>query len=222
MKRFFGIVVLLFVHLGVNGQAFEVVDTNVMVRNNQSPVHWYGEVKNLVGADTTLHWKVEFDNVPAEWVINFDDQYQFYDTLQHGDSADFVLFTGQTLPQKLIIGITLNDVYGKQAVITFRLSDPADLSVKSVIHFRIDVPPYTVGIEEQEQPLPFTRHNGQLIFHEKVEEIRWYDLSGRMVAVVASILPGDVLSVPLVSPNLGVVQWVSKGHIHARKFHYMR
>lgn len=113
MKKIF---VFTFLFLVQNSWAqvfhFDQDSTAIIKNVNQSPAHWYLEILNDLGMDTTLRWKCHFDNIPTQWDANFDDQNTFYTTLLDGDSADFVLYGGLSLPQKLIIGAAFNNTPG--------------------------------------------------------------------------------------------------------------
>ncbi len=128
-------------------QAFHFNDTvTVLVKDvTQSPAHWYLEVFNDVGVDTTLRWKTSFSNVPAQWNISFDDQDNFYATINDGDSAEFTAFAGLAFPQKLIIGAEFNGV-ATTASVFFDIYDPANPSYVVTIEYRFVVSP--VGLEE--------------------------------------------------------------------------
>lgn len=99
-------------------------DSTALIKNvNQSPAHWYLEIFNDVGVDTTLRWKCHFVNIPAQWNANFDDQDNFHPTVNDGDSSDFTLYSGLSLPQKLIIGAAFNGTPGVGSYL-FDIYDP--------------------------------------------------------------------------------------------------
>lgn len=129
MRKILLIALLIFTAFTAESQAFHFnnTSTTLVKTTDQSPAHWYIEVFNDAGVDTTLRWKASFSNVPPQWNVNFDDQDNYYATVNDGDSADFTLFSGLSFPQKLIIGAAFNGVPGN-ATIFFDIYDPADPS----------------------------------------------------------------------------------------------
>jgi hypothetical protein len=202
---------LLFFPLVISAQVFEVIDTNVVIRNNQSPVHWYAELNNLVGVDTTLRWKVAFKDVPKEWVINFDDETQFYDSVQAGDSADFTLLWGLSIPQKLIIGISLNGTYGKTAVISFRLYDPNDAANATNVHFNIEVPPFHVGMANTQQGEKWwSQSQATINLDAALDNCSIYDLQGNLLFSKNTSRKGEKVDVAIL-PTAVYVLRLQKG-----------
>lgn len=137
MRRIFLLSVLIFSAFNAESQAFHFSNTSTTLvkTTDQSPAHWYIEIFNDVGVDTTLRWKASFNNVPIQWNINFDDQDNYYATVNDGDSADFTLFAGLSFPQKLIIGAAFNGVPAT-ASIFFDIYDPADPSNVVTIEYK--------------------------------------------------------------------------------------
>ncbi len=109
------------------GQTFHFNDTITYfvkeVDSSSTPLHWYLEIFNDLGQDTTLRWKADFSTIPVGWTISFDDQTTFHTSVMHQDSADFTLLAGSTFPQKLIIGNNLNGISGAGSAI-FKIYDP--------------------------------------------------------------------------------------------------
>lgn len=108
------LLILLFSPLALVGQVFHFnQDSTALIKDvTQSPAHWYLEIFNDIGVDTTLRWKCHYSNIPSQWNCNFDDQNMFHPTVLDGDSADFTLFSGLSFPQKLIIGAAFNSTPG--------------------------------------------------------------------------------------------------------------
>ena len=106
--------ILLFSPLTLVGQIFHFdQDSTALIKDvTQSPAHWYLEIFNDIGVDTTLRWKCHYSNIPSQWNCNFDDQNMFHPTVLDGDSTDFTLFSGLSFPQKLIIGAAFNSTPG--------------------------------------------------------------------------------------------------------------
>lgn len=119
------------------GQAFhfDYHSRTLIKTTNQSPAHWYIEIFNDSGVDTTLRWKSRFVDVPIEWNMSLDDQNVYHSNLQDNDSADFTLYSGLAIPQKLIIGATLNDTPG-DGYVYFDVYDPNDPANFETIFFR--------------------------------------------------------------------------------------
>lgn len=121
-------------------QLFSLSDSSyTFVKNtSQSPIHWYVEINNLAGVDTTLRWKAHFNHVPAEWMVNFDTQTLLTSPVQHLDSADFTLLGNSNPPQKLIIGVDLQNKVANGSIV-FDLYDPSNYgdSVQLTFDFQI-------------------------------------------------------------------------------------
>lgn len=185
--KFICIFFLLFLGFNSNAQAFSFDDTvTVLVKTtDESPAHWYIEIINEVLLDTTLRWKVSFDpNIPPQWVITFDDQNDFYNPVNDGDSADFLLYALPFVPQKLIIGAVLNNTAGTASVY-FDVYDPADPSFVQTIEYRfvISMGSGTWGTEEISSEEWFTQSGRTFVFGKEFlsNEIILYDDIGRQV-----------------------------------------
>ena len=181
MRNFLLILVLFFSSLSY-GQAFHFNDTvTVLIKNvTQSPAHWYLEIYNDVGVDTTLRWKTHFVNVPAQWNINFDDQNTAYSTINDGDSADFICYAGLPFAQKLIIGAEFNGVPGN-ASIFFDIYDPADPSYVVTIEYRYIVS--AVGLNEIAIDNLINYKNGKISFDPSLQggSFQVIDYAGRIL-----------------------------------------
>ncbi len=160
MKKLLLFVSLSLAHFSM-GQTFHFEDTcTTLIKNtNQSPAHWYLEIFNDVGVDTTLRWKAAFENIPVEWSINFDSQSQNWPMVMDGDSADFTLLFSPDFPQKLIIGAMLNGTPGHGTVF-FDIFDPDFPSYRQSICYEFIVS--AVGLDEL-QSVPFVRFKGDVI-----------------------------------------------------------
>lgn len=113
---------------------FQNTTATIIKTTAQSPAHWYLEIYNDIGIDTTLRWKADISNVPAAWTITFDDENNFYNNLQTGDSADFTLYDSLQFPQKLIIGAFTNNVPATGSVF-IDVYDPANPSAAVTIEY---------------------------------------------------------------------------------------
>lgn len=186
--KFLCIVFFLLIGLNVNAQAFSFVDTSTILvkTTDESPAHWYLEIYNEVGVDTTLRWKAWFDpNMPPQWVITFDDQNNFYNPVSDGDSADFTLYAAPTFPQKLIIGGILNNTPGTASAY-FDIYDPADPSYVQTIEYRfiISMGSGTWGTDElTEEEQWFTQSGRTFTFMDEFNsnDVVLYDNTGRRV-----------------------------------------
>lgn len=121
-------IVLLFLFSSsefISAQSFSILEdeTTLIKTIEQSPAHWYIEVTANQSVDTTLRWKVHFDNVPTEWTISFDDQNNYYPSINELDSADFTLYGDPSFPQKLIIGAATNNTPAT-ATVWFEIYNP--------------------------------------------------------------------------------------------------
>ena len=178
-KAFF--LVFLGVSLGLQAQVFQINDTIVYLNNpvDASPAHWYTEIYNLVSVDTTLRWKAEIrPSFPQEWQITFDDQTQFYNPVNHNDSADFTLHDSLSFPQKLIIGNILNERTGRDTV-RIHVYEPGKWSEKQTIYWVFNISG-KVGLDNQNPPQKPMVRAGYLIIPEKGDLIL-YTLSGEKV-----------------------------------------
>lgn len=175
---------LIAVNLPVFGQVFSFnnISTTLVKTVDQSPAHWYLEIFNEVGVDTTLRWKASFSNIPAAWVVNFDDEDVFYPVVEHGDSADFTLFSGLALPQKLIIGAAFNGVPGAGSIY-FDIYDPNNPSEVTTIEYRYIVSASTAQLTENDLGLLYSRKGNQFIFSESLagQALVVYDQGGRAI-----------------------------------------
>ncbi|MEO8146842.1 MAG: T9SS type A sorting domain-containing protein [Bacteroidia bacterium] len=185
---------LLFIFYLLNpvaiiAQAFHFQNTSATIIKNtsQSPAHWYIQIYNDVAVDTTLRWKADVSGVPAAWNITFDDQNNFHNNVQTGDSADFTLFDSLSFPQKLIIGAWTNNVAATGSVF-IDVYDPANPSYKVTLEYifiispfvgipYIEADPENLKVEETKISFSFkestsfriTSQTGQLIYSDKIK-----------------------------------------------------
>ncbi len=200
MKTLFGLL-LCFATYQASAQAFSFQDTSTTLvkTTDQSPAHWYLEIFNDVSIDTTLRWKAVFDpSMPAQWVITFDDQNNFYNPVNDGDSADFTLYANPSFPQKLIIGAILNNTAGTASVY-FDIYDPADPSYVQTIEYRfiISMGSGTWGTEElSEEEKWFTQSGRSFSFSDEYNsnEVVVYDLNGSRV--FSQSIESNTLEIP--------------------------
>ncbi|MFK7785667.1 MAG: T9SS type A sorting domain-containing protein [Crocinitomicaceae bacterium] len=185
--KFFSIIFFLSFGLNVSAQAFSFVDvsTDLVKTTDQSPAHWYLEIFNDVAVDTTMRWKAVFgSSLPPQWEITFDDQDNFHQPVNDGDSADFTLLAAPPFPQKLIIGAILNNTPGNASVY-FDIYDPADPSYVQTIEYRfiISMGSGTMGAEELTEEKWFTQAGRTFTFTEEFNsnEISLYDASGKCI-----------------------------------------
>lgn len=195
----------LFLALGSQAQAFSFQDTvtTLIKTTDQSPAHWYIEIFNDVMQDTTLRWKASFDpNLPPQWEITFDDQDNFHQPVNDGDSADFLLLGNPSFPQKLIIGAILNNTAGTASVY-FDIYDPADPTFVQTIeyHFIISMGSGTWGTEELTEEQWFTQNGRTFNFSETFNsnEIVLYDASGRRVCTAE--ISSNEITLPSDTPT---------------------
>lgn len=166
--------------------SFQDTSTTLVKTTDQSPAHWYLEIFNDISVDTTLRWRASFDPLlPPQWVITFDDQNNFHNPVNDGDSADFTLYANPAFPQKLIIGAILNNTQGTASVY-FDIYDPANPSVRQTIeyHFVISMGSGTWGTDElSNEEKWFTQSGRTFEFSElfNSNEIIVYDLNGNRV-----------------------------------------
>lgn len=163
--KFIAIPFFILINSFVYGQVFHFdQDSTALIKNvNQSPAHWYLEIFNDAGIDTTLRWKCHFLNIPAQWNGNFDDQNNFYSTLNDGDSADFTLYSGLAFPQKLIIGAAFNGTPGVGSYL-FDIYDPYTPADITTIEYH-----YIVGQADLNEigSGQWVRRNGEILMFDE-------------------------------------------------------
>ena len=147
-----------------NAQVFHFADssTTLIKTTKQSPAHWYLEIFNDAAIDTTLRWKANFVDIPAEWSISFDTQAGYFNPIYSGDSADFALMDSMLFPQKLIIGAFTNNTPGEGSVF-MDIYDPADPSGLVTIQYEFIITESFSGIHE------FTNESSYSIRSDKIE-----------------------------------------------------
>ncbi len=180
--HFVFVLFVLFFTQQVKAQIFSFEDTSTVIikTTNQSPAHWYLEITNEIGTDSTLRWVTHFENIPVEWEINFDCQNQNWPVVLDGDSSDFVMGVYPDFPQKLIIGAVLNNTPG-HGVIYFDIFDPANRSEMQTISYE-----YIVGIAGLNalEELPWLElKNDKIIITDNIPtRIEIFDLNGKLIA----------------------------------------
>jgi len=103
-------------------------------------LHWYLEILNGSNVDSTLRWKVHFnDKLPKAWDITFDDQTTFHGKVNHLDSADFALYSNLEFPQKLIIGNNHNNVASSNDTVRFDIYYPSKPDNRKSIYFVFNI-----------------------------------------------------------------------------------
>lgn len=162
-------------------QIFSFADTSAVIikTTNQSPAHWYLEITNNIDVDSTLRWKTHFQNIPSEWMINFDTQNQNWPMVMDGDSSDFVMSVNPDFPQKLIIGAMLNNTPG-HGIVYFDIFDPANRNEMQTISYEYIVTAAGVGINELSE-LPFLKFKADRIevLNGKETKLTVYSVSGQ-------------------------------------------
>ena len=199
--KFFSLICFLLIGLHSSAQAFSFVDTSTILvkTTDESPAHWYLEIFNDIAVNTTLRWKASFDpNLPPQWVITFDDQNNFHNPVNDGDSADFTLYAAPSFPQKLIIGGIVNNTAGTASVY-FDIYDPADPSFVQTIEYRfiITMGSGTWGTNELTQEEQWYLQSGRTFTFSddfNSNEIAFYDTSGK--CVYTSSIDANVITVP--------------------------
>lgn len=177
-------------------QVFHFEDTaaTITVSTTQSPAHWYLEIYNDCGSDTTLRWITHFENIPMEWNIGFGVQNQDWPIINHGDSSDFTAFVAQDFPQKLIIGATTNQTPGHGSVF-FDIFDPANRSFIQTIEYEFIVG--NAGLNALDDLDIVKIEEGMLaITNGKSTEVIVYDLSGKMLFNETGSVSFDLTKLP--------------------------
>ncbi len=173
---------ILLCSFQAKSQIFSFSDTSaLLVKNtNQSPAHWYLEITNNCGVDTTMRWKTHFENIPAEWMINFDSQNQNWPTVMDGDSSDFVMTVSPDFPQKLIIGAMLNNTPG-HGVVYFDIYDPANRTEVQTISYEFIVS--LAGLTALEELPWLAIKNGKLFITDGIPtQVDLFDLNSKLIS----------------------------------------
>ena len=166
------------------GQVFHLVDstTTLIKSTDQSPAHWYIELYTDIAVDTNLRWKASFSGIPAAWQIDLDDQTNYTVDIQDGDSSDFILISGLSFPQKLIIGATLNNTIGVGSVY-FDIYDPYNPIVIHQIEFHFIVTQGTASIVAVNNDLWVQQKGSDFSFNEVLigEKLKIYSKEGKVI-----------------------------------------
>lgn len=166
-------------------QVFHFNDTSTVLQKDitQSPAHWYIEIINDAGVDTTLRWKSFFTSVPSQWSVNFDTQGGYTPVVLDGDSADFTLLAQPPFNlQKLIIGVDLNNTTAR-ATIAFQIYEPNDPANKQTIAYFMEVG--AASLPKTASQSIFTIYQNILSLSHEVapSTVSLYDLSGQEIPV---------------------------------------
>lgn len=183
MKNLLFIGFIFLSGFSVKAQTFHFVNHsyNIVKTTDQSPVHFYIEIYNDLGVDTMLRWKTHFITIPSQWVINFDDQTNNLPVINDGDSADFVLQSGLSFPQKLIIGATTNNTVGTGRI-EFEIYDPYAPNDIDTIIFFFNITQGTAALNELDPSGNYKIENNQITLSNG-EKADFYisDSTGKMI-----------------------------------------
>lgn len=196
MKNLLGLIIVLSVCSITNAQVFhfDTHSTTLVKTTEQSPAHWYIEIFSDITMDTTLRWKAFFSTIPSAWQISLDDQTNYTNNIQDGDSSDFTLFAGLAFPQKLIIGASLNNEPGTGSVF-LKIYDPEFPSYSDTIEFRFIVS--AVGIVELvNEGIIKIENNVLTLANENPASLKVYDSSGRLIVDDSTFKRFDCSTLP--------------------------
>ncbi len=160
---------MVSIHLGLftHAQVFDIPQpkTKLIKKTNQSPAHWYVEIENLTNDEQNLRWKFSRGRTcPEAWEFNFDVQTASYPLVLDKDSADFTLRKQEGLPQKLIIGNTLNNTPG-EGTAYFDIYDPSQRDYVVTVEYAFVVTELNTAISNQVSKTElFTFRAGSLVF----------------------------------------------------------
>ncbi len=192
---------------------FQNTTTTLELTTQQTPAHWYIEIFNDVGVDTTLRWKSNFVNIPAAWSVQLDVQTGIFLNIQSGDSADFLLKDSMLFPQKLIIGAWLNNTPTVGSVF-FDIYDPYTPGSTITIEYHFIITP-PLGTGENRPSEPVIIAPGQVRFSER-SPYAVFTTDGRLVR--DGIADPGWLKLPELHPGMYVLQWKSGAGLHHRKW----
>lgn len=175
---------------------FDNTETTLVKTTDHSPIHWYITIYSASNEDETLQWKSIFQTIPEEWIVTFDDQTVSYQNVEHNDSADFTLYTAPEIPQKLIIGVHLNDQIG-QGTVSFEISDPDMPGVTDTIHFHFNVSRGSLDVENAILSGQFRMEAGKLyVVSGELASFSVFDETGRRVVIQEETPFFDMTTLP--------------------------
>ena len=129
--------------------------------------------------------------MPAQWNANFDDQNMFYPTVLSGDSADFILYSGLSFPQKLIIGVTFNGTPGI-GTYYFDIYNPETPDQFVTIQYHFIVSQASTELGEIYSSIGFQRIGDHILFSPQLlgQPLKVLDFGGKVVyeGIIASNL----------------------------------
>lgn len=196
---------------------FNDTSTTLIKTTDNSPAHWYLEIFNDVGVDTTLRWKASFENIETNWVISFDDQDNYYANVQDGDSADFMLWSGLSFPQKLIIGNTLNNTTGTGSVF-FDIYDPNDLASTVTIEFKFIISAGANSVDEY-SPLDHLNFTNKSILVDGPipnNQYQIYSISGSLIS--QGEIGSNGIDLSYLEQGIYTFQFLVDGTFYSEKF----
>jgi hypothetical protein len=192
---------------------FNNTSTTLQLDVTASPAHWYIEIFNDVGVDTTLRWKSNFVNIPGAWTIQFDVETALFTNIKSGDSADFILADSLLFPQKLIIGAFTNNTPATGSVF-FDIYLPSDPAGKVTIEFFFIITP--VGVGEGPQGAAAVIAPGMVFFSDRVPTpYSVLSADGRILADGVAQPGWQALDV--YTPGLYILRWHTPGGMQRHK-----
>lgn len=208
---------LLLKTVVAHGQVFyfDNTETTLVKTTDHSPVHWYITIYSTSNEDETLQWKSIFQTIPEEWVVTFDDQTVSHQNVQHNDSADFVLYTTPEIPQKLIIGVHLNNQVG-QGTVSFEISDPDTPGVTDTIHFHFNISQGSLEVENTFLSGKFRLEEGKLYtISGEPASFSVFDQTGRLLTEQTGKAVFDMTTLP--SEGMYFFQIVQNNNLYSFK-----
>lgn len=195
---------------------------------NFGTVHGYLEVINDSGDTVPMQWiSRRGTTCPAGWNFNFDDQNNFYGTVNHLDSAAFDLYPPGTFPQKMIIGLSHNGLPGIGSIY-FTIFPRHERADSTVIEFHFTILQGTGGGDTTDT-LSISPINGKtaytllwqdelmIIPSQPIGVLRIIDLSGNVLHTRQQLFPGRSYGFA-VRPGVVIVEARTPAHVSRRKF----
>ena len=219
------VVMISLLTVQASAQRFVFDTTGVTFRKSIAfgTVHGYLEIHNNTQDTIPMRWRCKMDSTyPAAWQLNFDDQNQLYFDVRNDSAADFYLYPSGTFPQKLIVGLAHQQVIDTQDV-RFDIwpTDSAGDTVEITYRFEIyrtetdttDSDTGSTGIAsgsgKAAMRLRSFEGNVSVTCNEPVEEIKVFDLQGRMMFSRSPLAPMHEWWIPAQGPMIIIARTAS-------------
>ncbi|MDA7744663.1 hypothetical protein N8911_01045 [bacterium] len=193
-------------------------------------VHGYLEIESDTSDTLPMVWiaRKEID-FPNEWIINFDDQSNYFPVVNTNDRDSFNLMPEGGFVRKLIIGMAHNGAADTSSIF-FTVYPENNINDSSIIEYQfriarekpeeIDTTYTTTGVQAHlKQPFEINMINrGQRMIttNSIVDEIRVYDLLGNLIGSAKH--SRTIALSEEMHESIIIVSVKDNGKIHTQKF----